>query len=90
MYQIVHGLSTKVYTKDEARTKLKNVNLNDIECFRPHIKEIIKDILKENRPTVKTVKEVKPIKTEIAKVEENIDVIKTSVPRKRNYRVEAE
>lgn len=89
VYQIIHGLSTKVYTKDEARTKLKNVNLDDIEAFRPHIKEIVKDILKEEKPIVKTVEKIKPIEAEIIKVEENSDVIKPSVSRKRNYKVEA-
>ncbi len=88
VYQIIHGLSTKVYTKDEARTKLKNVNLSDIESFRPHIKKIVKDILKENKPIVKAVERVKPIKTEVIKVEE--DVVKTSASRKRNYKIEAE
>lgn len=89
VYQIIHGLSTKVYTKDEARTKLKNVNLDDIEIFRPHIKEIVKDILKEEKPIVKTVEKIKPIEAEVIKVEENSDVIKPSVSRKRNYKVEA-
>lgn len=89
VYQIIHGLSTKVYTKDEARTKFKNVNLDDIETFRPHIKEIVKDILKEEKPIVKTVEKIKPIEAEVIKVEENSDVIKPSVSRKRNYKVEA-
>ncbi len=87
VYQIIHGLSTKVYTKDEARAKLGNVNLGDVECFRPHIKEIVKDILKEEKPIVKTVEMVKPIKTETIKAEENSDVIKLPVSRKRNYKV---
>lgn len=88
VYQIIHGLSTKVYTKDEARTKLKNVNLDDIECFRPHIKETVKDILKENKPVVKVVERVEPVETEETRTEE--DIKKPIVPRKRNYKVEAE
>lgn len=59
--QIVYGVSTNIYTKDEARTKLKNVNLDDMDTFRPHIKQIIEDILKEEKPIVKTAKKVKPI-----------------------------
>ena len=90
VYQIIHGLSTKVYTKDEAKTKLKNVDLSDLSDFRPHIKKIVKDILKENKPIVKTVEKVESIKTEVAKVEENLDVIKASVPRKRSYKVNNE
>ena len=77
VYQIIHGLSTKVYTEDEAIIKLKNVNLDDIETFRPHIKEIIKNILKEENP----------IETEVTKVKENSDAIKPSVSRKRNHKV---
>lgn len=58
--QIVHGVSTNIYTKDEAKTKLKNVNLDDMDTFRPHIKQIIEDILKEEKPIVKTAKKVEP------------------------------
>lgn len=47
VHQIIHGLSTKVYTKNEAKSKLQNVDLSDLETFRPNIKAIIKDILKE-------------------------------------------
>lgn len=92
VYQIIHGLSTNVYTKEEAKTKLKNVNLNDIESFRPHIKEIIKDILKEKQPVVKVAKveKIESTEAEFTKVEENTDIVKTSVSRKRNYKVEAE
>ena len=103
VYQIIHGLSTKVYTKDEARTKLKNVNLNDMESFRPHIKEIVKDVLKENKPIVKAVEKVKPvvevvepIEVKVAIEEDNAvvenaqEVIMPTVSSKRNYKVEAE
>lgn len=47
IHQIIHGLSTKVYTKNEAKSKLQNVDLSDLETFRPNIKAIIKDVLKE-------------------------------------------
>lgn len=47
IHQIIHGFSTKVYTKDEIRSKLKNVDLSDLETFKPNIKAIIKDVLKE-------------------------------------------
>lgn len=47
IHQIIHGFSTKVYTKDEVRSKLKNVDLSDLETFKPNIKAIIKDVLKE-------------------------------------------
>lgn len=56
VFQIIRGVSTGVYNKDEARTKLKNVDLSDLNSFRPHIKKVIKDILKE--PTARVVKRV--------------------------------
>ena len=94
VYQIIHGISTGVYDKDEARAKFKNVDLRDLESFRPHIKKIVKDILKE--PVVKPVKEEKTV--EILTVEkaddaditmvENIE--KAIVSRKRNYKVNNE
>lgn len=103
VYQIIHGLSTRVYSKDEARTKLKNVDLSDIERFRPHIKEIVKDILKEDKPFEKPVEKVEPIVEVIEhvveepiKVDNNIVVenvdnnVKPIISRKRNYKVEAE
>lgn len=80
--QIVHGVSTNIYTKDEARTKLKNVNLDDIETFRPHIKKIIEDILKEE-----TIVEVVP---EVETPVEKTEVVKPTISRKRNYKVNNE
>lgn len=105
VYQIIHGLSTNVYSKDEVRAKLKNVDISDVESYRPHIKKIIKDILKEEivaKPTVKVVEKVKQTVTEVATVEENMvveditevekteDVVKATYSRKRNYKVDAE
>ena len=101
VYQVVHGLSTGVYAKDEARDKFKNIDLRNLNSFRPHIKKIIKDILKDD----KTVTEVKmAIESEVA-TEENMikntvveDIVKIEKPedtkttytRKRNYKVEVE
>lgn len=100
VFQIIRGLSTKVYTKEEAKTKLKNVNLDDIESFRPHIKQIIKDILKEEKPVVKVaekaekIEEVEeliienPVQVEVAT--EEMAVEKPVISRKRNYKIEVE
>ena len=102
VYQIIHGVSTGVYNKEEAKEKFKNVNLEDMNSFRPHIKKIIKDILKEEKPIVKTVEKVKPKEVESAEVEENTvvedivkveetkNIAKTAYTRKRNYKVEVE
>jgi hypothetical protein len=89
--QVVHGVSTNVYTKEEAKTKLKNINLDDLDTFRPHIKKIIKDILKEDKPVAEAVNKVEePIKTDGAKAEENVMVEKPIMSRKRSFKIETE
>lgn len=54
-FQIVKGFNNKVYTKEEARDRFKNVDLSNLDNFVPHIKKIIKDILKEEKPIVEKV-----------------------------------
>lgn len=49
IYQIIHGYSVNVFTKEEAKTRLKNVDLSDLESLRDNIKKIIKDIMKEDK-----------------------------------------
>ncbi len=48
VFQVVRGFSTNVYTKDEFRSKLKNIDLSNLENYREHIKALIKDALKED------------------------------------------
>ena len=89
VFQVVRGLSTKVYTKEEAKDKLKNINLEDLESYMPNIKKIIKDVLKEEEPVIKTEEKVEePIKVEITTEEAVVE--KPTYSRKRNYKVEAE
>lgn len=76
VFQVVKGFSTGVYTKDEFKSKLKNIDLSDLENFRDHIKALIKDALKEE-PVIEVVEEVPVIE-------------KTTVSRKRNCKVEEE
>lgn len=47
VFQVVRGFSTNVYTKDEFKSKLKNIDLSNLENYREHIKALIKDVLKE-------------------------------------------
>lgn len=93
VFQVVRGFSTGVYTKDEAKKKLQNVDLKDINSFRPHIKKIVKDILKEDKPIVRAVEEAESVKetveTEVAEVKEE-KVEKPIVSRKRNFKIETE
>lgn len=99
IFQVVRGFSTGVYTKDEAREKLQNVDLKNIESLRPHIRDIVKDILKKENPVTNPV-DTETVSTEIAEIENNVvvenikkveepeDIIKTTYSRKRNFKVE--
>ena len=90
VYQVIHGFTGNVYNKDEAKGKLKNIDLSDLNTFKPHIKQIIKDILKEEKPVVMTVKKVEPIETEVKEAVNNTVIEKPIVSRKRNYKVDEE
>lgn len=75
IHQIIHGYSTKVYTEDEVRDKLKNVDLSDLETFKPNIKAIIKDILgKEEEKSIGTAVVSRRKNYKINKVEVNESV----------------
>ena len=66
IYQLVHGYTTGLYTKAEAKRKLKNIDTSDIDELRPNIREILVGIMgndkkvepvvedKENTETVET------------------------------------
>lgn len=47
VHQVIRGFSSGLYTKSEAKTKFKNIDISDINGFRPHIKQIVEEILKE-------------------------------------------
>lgn len=53
-FQIVKGFNNKVFTKEEAKDKFKNVDLKNLKNFVPHIKKIVEDILKEE-PVIEKV-----------------------------------
>lgn len=80
-YQVVRGFSTGVYTKDEFKSKLKNINLSNLDNYREHIKALIKNALKEE-PVVEIAIE------ESATMEK--PVVKAYASRKRNYKTNDE
>lgn len=92
VFQVVRGFSTGVYTKDEFKSKLKNIDLSDLENYREHIKVLIKDALKEDESVVETVAEHVSDDAVLENVEaENTEVVeKTPVSRKRYYKTETE
>lgn len=75
-YQVVRGFSTGVYTKDEFKSRLKNINLSNLDNYREHIKVLIKDALKDDEPII-----------EVAQTEENVVIEKPVYSRKRNYKL---
>ena len=48
VFQVVRGYSIGLYTREEFKSKLKNIDLSNLENFREHIKVLIKDALKED------------------------------------------
>ena len=81
IHQIIHGFSTGVYNKTEVKTKLKNVDLSDLNTFKSNIKAIIEDILKEDIVNV----EVKTDTVEELDIKKNI--VENPIPRKRGSRI---
>lgn len=78
VFQTVRGLSTGVYSKDEFKSKLKNLDLSNLENYREHIKVLIKDALKEDKVV------------EAVLAEEETVVEKSVCSRKKNYKVNNE
>ena len=70
VYQILHGYSTGVFDKNEAKTRLQSVDLSDLNTFRDHVKATIEEILKEDRRSFRRNVE-KPV--EVEPVEEQDD-----------------
>lgn len=84
VFQAVKGFSTGVYTKEEFRSKLNNIDLSDLENYREHIKAIIKDALMEEVNVEEASIEAEPTVEEFPVVE------RATISRKRNYRVKDE
>lgn len=73
IYQIIHGYSTKVYTKAEAKDKLKKVDLSDFDMLRDNIKSVITDIMGTDVATpVKKVTRTRKTKTVAEPVVEHV------------------
>ena len=95
VFQVVRGYSTGVYNEDEFKSRLKNIDLSNLEGFRDHIKTLIVNALKEDEPVVETVVEeavetvVEPVYNAVI-TEEAVVVEKPVVSRKRSYKVNDE
>lgn len=47
IFQIIHGYSTGVYTKEETKEKLQNIETINFDNLKENIRKIIEDILFE-------------------------------------------
>ena len=79
-FQVVRGYNTGVYTKEEFKSKLKNIDLSNLENYKENIKVLIKDTLKEEKeefvvkePIVSSVSRKRNYKVNKAGVNKNID-----------------
>lgn len=84
VFQAVKGLLTGVYTKEEFKSKLQNIDLSDLDSYKEHIKTLIKDALKEDEVAKVEASIVEDVATEDAIVEKPV------YSRKRNYKVNNE
>jgi hypothetical protein len=82
VFQVVRGYSTGVYTNDEFKSKLKNINLSNLDNYREHIKTLIKNALKEEV----VVEEL----DDVIVIKEHAATDKPVVSRKRNYKTNNE
>lgn len=90
-FQVVRGFSTGVYTKEEFKSKLKNIDLSNLENYRDHIKSLIKETLREE-PVVEiddNVEESVETKVTVEELEKMVDE-KPIVSRRRYYKAETE
>ena len=89
VFQVVKGFNTNMYTKDEAKEKLQNTDLKDVESFRPHIRDIVKDVLKEEKAVAKTVEAKEDVVVkDVAKVEKTEDIVKPTTFRRKFNKME--
>lgn len=69
VYQVIKGYSTKVYTKEEFKSKLKNIDLSNLENYREHIKALIKDALKDDEVVKPIVEPISVSRKKVYKVD---------------------
>lgn len=74
IFQILRGFNTKVYTKEEAKSKLQKVDLSDLNNLRENIKDLINNIMS-----------VEKQETVVDKIQEEV-IVETSKPVKSKPR----
>lgn len=72
VFQIIRGYNLGIYTKEETRAKLSNVDLSDIESFKENIKSKIKSIIaKESEKTSESQVDIKIDKSTTKRTKQN-------------------
>lgn len=80
IYQILHGYSAKVFTKAEAKERLLNTDLSELESFLPDVRRRINEILEEEKADIVQENAENTLTEE--EVEEAKPVVKKSRKRK--------
>lgn len=78
VFQAIRGLSIGVYDNEEFKSRLKNIDLSDLESYEESVKVLIKNALKEDEPVVEEV------------IADEKPSGKATITRKRNYKVNNE
>ena len=92
IYQLVHGYTTGLYTKSEAKRKLKNIDTSDIDELRPNIREILVGIMgndKKVEPVVEGEAESVDVEASVESAEP-IESVKTSRRTRKRTTVKTE
>ncbi len=58
IFQVIHGLSTGVYNKSEAKQRLNNIDLSDLTELRENIQKIINDVMSNEKSSTEKKKSV--------------------------------
>ena len=81
IFQVIRGFRTGLYTKEEANERLKSIDLSDLNELRENIREVINDIMKEEK-TIPVVEELVVVEQMVEEqVVEEPAVVETEVVR---------
>lgn len=58
VYQVLRGYNFGMYAKEEAKSRLQNIDLSDLNNFQESKQKIIKEIMKEDKKIAKTVEPI--------------------------------
>lgn len=78
IFQVIHGYSTGVYDKTEAKQRLENIDLSDLKELRENIQLVIKEIMSDKKDTKR-----KTGKQDVEEKEKDIKSNSTSIKRRK-------